>query len=398
MRRTSLRSLSRLLTLALLCAGCDSDPGTNTQLFPPISQHGGGSGSDDGGVTADSGVIADATVTPIAVSNACNDYAAARCTRYDTCTGGTHSIAVYGSVATCESRTSAECVLELVAPETSQTAATVEACAVSIGTQSCADIFDEVPTVACTPTPGSLTTGAACITSSQCASSYCALGPDAVCGSCAAVPQAGAHCASTDECGDRGGLTCAGGVCIPIGQTGSPCTSAIPCGYGLSCVGTTATTPGTCQAAVSDAGAACDPTGTTAPSCSADLGLTCDPVALTCVPTSYAAAGKPCGDLDGGVGGCAAGACVIEAPDAGKVVDAGVDASDAGDGGDDAAAVDAGPAPSAPDIGACVAAVTEGTACDVSLGPTCLPPAKCVLSGDGGTAGTCTLPSGTTCK
>jgi hypothetical protein len=295
----------------------------------------------------------------------------------------------------------AVCVLELAAPSTAQTAATVEACAVSIASQSCADMFNELATPACTPLAGALTTGAACISSSQCASTFCDVGPDAVCGSCAAVPKAGDPCASTDECGDRGGLTCAAGKCIPIGQSGSACTSAIPCGYELSCVGATASVPGTCQPAGTDAGAGCDPTEANAAGCAAEQGLACDPGSKTCVPVVYAAADKPCGALDGGAVGCSAGACVIPGIDAGPAVDAAAGAVDAGDGGLDAAinAADAAVvAPPAPTVGACVGAVTEGTACDTALGPPCLAPAECVRSGEGGTAGTCALPNAATCK
>jgi hypothetical protein len=113
----------------------------------------------------------------------------------------------------------------------------------------------------------------------------------------------------------------------------------------------------------------------------------------------YAAGGKPCGELDGGVVGCAAGECVIPGIDAGPIADAGVDAADAGDADTDAAVIDAAPPPPpvAPTSGSCVAAVAEGTACDLTIGPPCLAPAKCI-SGDGGAAGTCALPSGTTCK
>jgi hypothetical protein len=397
MRRVILGSL--FLLPALAWSACESDPGINESQFPPLSQHQGSGSGTDGGVVAEGGAGADAAVVPIAISNACADLAKARCTQNDACTGGLRNVALYGGEPTCEERVSLQCVVELSAPSIAQTAVTVEACAVSIATQSCADAFDEVPTAACVPIAGALTTGAACIASSQCGSTYCAIAPNAVCGSCAAVPKAGDHCGSTAECGDRGGLTCAGGVCIPIGQSGSPCTSAIPCGYGLSCVGGTASAPGTCQSAAADAGAACDPTGATAPSCGVDLGLTCDPATRACVPTTYATGGAECGKLDAGVAGCAAGACIITVPDAGTIVDAGVDAADAGDGGDDAATVDAGPAtaPGAPTTGVCAAAAKDGTECDVALGPPCLPPAQCV-SGDGGTAGTCMLPSAGTCK
>jgi hypothetical protein len=404
MRRSLLAAffVPLLPLVSLVYAGCDSDPGTSSSAFPNLGSRSGGSNGQDGGASlSDGAVAADATVTPVAVTAACADLAAARCKRDDACTSDQHNVAVYGSESTCESRTSAACVLELAAPSTAQTAATVEACAKSVPGQSCSDFFDEIPTPACAPLAGALTSGAACISSSQCASTYCAVAPGAVCGSCAAVPKAGDPCSGVAECGARGGLTCADGKCIPIGQSGSACTGAIPCGFGLSCVGATSSVPGTCQAAAADAGASCDPTGETAAGCSA--GLECDPTSSTCVLTVYAAGGKVCGALDGGAVGCAAGACVIPPYDAGPPVDAAPPVVDAGEdaeaGGD--AAVDASPPVDAappPAIGRCVAAVIEGTACDTMVGPPCLPPGECVHGADGGSAGTCAVPNGATCK
>jgi hypothetical protein len=386
---------------ALMWAGCNSDQGTTNGNFPTISQHpANGSGVESRPTPRDRGGGTDATVVPPAVATACGDLAVARCQRSDQCTGGRRNVAVYGSEAACEARTTAACVLDLAAPSTAQTAAGVEACATSVKTQSCADLFDEVPTSACVPVAGTLTTGAACITGSQCASTFCSIGPNAVCGSCATLPKAGDACATTEQCGERGGLTCAAGKCIPIGQSGSACTSAIPCGFGLSCVGASASAPGTCQAAGADAGVACDPTEGSGAACAVEQGLECDPGSRTCVLVAYVDGGGACGALDGGTVGCAAGACVIAAVDAGPPVDAAV--VDAGDGGDadvDAATtpVDAAPPP-APTVGVCVAAATEGNACDLMLGPPCLAPAQCVLDGDGGSAGKCALANGATCK
>jgi hypothetical protein len=44
--------------------------------------------------------------------------------------------------------------------------------------------------------------------------------------------------------------------------------------------------------------------------------------------------------------------------------------------------------------GLCLAAAVDGQACDGIVGPACLPPARCILANpDGGSGGSCLLPS-----
>jgi hypothetical protein len=45
----------------------------------------------------------------------------------------------------------------------------------------------------------------------------------------------------------------------------------------------------------------------------------------------------------------------------------------------------------------CVAVAADGDACDLSMGPTCLPPARCVVPAGGGVRGTCVPPDAKTC-
>jgi hypothetical protein len=50
------------------------------------------------------------------------------------------------------------------------------------------------------------------------------------------------------------------------------------------------------------------------------------------------------------------------------------------------------------ETGTCKSDAADGTACDIVLGPGCVTPARCVLTGaDGGSAGTCEIPLGATC-
>jgi hypothetical protein len=101
-----------------------------------------------------------------------------------------------------------------------------------------------------------------------------------------------------------------------------------------------------------------------------------------CASEMIVAGGAECGDVSAGVARCGAnGTCVLMASDAGGPVDAG---PDAGDGGEIA---DAG----LPTRGTCLAAASAGAACDVVNGPACVLPAKCVITTDGGTVGSCAI-------
>jgi hypothetical protein len=161
-------------------------------------------------------------------------------------------------------------------------------------------------------------------------------------------------------------------MCEPYGALNGSCDANDPCGYGLFCVGATASTstPGTCQMAVETLGAACG--GGTMPGCDTTSNLFCGGTAgaKTCMPITYVTDGMPCGDLSTtSRAECTAGACYTTT----------------------------GPAGSG-DTGTCKANAADGTACDIVLGPGCVTPARCVLSGaDGGSAGLCQIPLGATC-
>jgi hypothetical protein len=344
--------------LVVACGGStSSNPGTpgGSDGGSPTTGDGGGPSDAPGSLTAD---------------QACADAAKARCQRNDACSAGMLVATVYGDEATCEARLKTVCLSGLAATGAGGTPATVEACAQAIPSTPCADWLNDAPSAACLPQAGALANGAACGGSGQCASTFCGVGADAACGTCADAPKAGDPCTIAAQCGSRGGLTCANGACVAYGAASASCDRGHPCGYGLACVGAKSGASGTCQTAGASVGAACDPKSETAARCETVLGLVCDPATKKCVQQTVASAGGDCG-ADARCG--ASGTCTATGADAGS--------SDAG-----AAAG-----------GTCVAAIADGQPCDTASGPSCLAPARCVVSGDGGTAGACALSDPSTC-
>jgi hypothetical protein len=319
-------------------------------------------------------------------SKACGDEAAALCALRESCSPGYDVKRVYGTSALCESRTAQVCINALDANSQANTPANVEACAAAYPKEMCPDLFDNDPIMACVPPAGGLVNlGTACGASGQCATTYCAITQDAVCGTCQMLPNPGAPCQVQEDCGRD--LGCA----IPTGATSGKCaafaaataaclTGTIPCQSGLSCVGDDEVkgTMGACQTAASTVGAMCDATRKNMPSCDTDKGLVCVPTAAgsgvgTCKNIQLVAAGAACGDIGAmpitGFAVCEAGGlCKKAAPN--------------------------------DTTGTCVAPAADGAACDndPANGPPCLTPAKCVVpAGSSGTAGTCVVPNASTC-
>jgi hypothetical protein len=111
--------------------------------------------------------------------------------------------------------------------------------------------------------------------------------------------------------------------------------------------------------------------GGTAPGCDGTNGLFCGGTtgSKTCMAITYVTAGMPCGDLSStSHAECIAGGCYTATGSAGSG-----------------------------ETGTCKADAADGTACDSVLGPGCITPARCVLTGDGGSVGTCEIPLGSTC-
>ena len=366
MKRSAIAVSSVILVVAAfaLYLGCSVSSTADEGDGGTFADTGGGGGGDTGGGhdagQADTGPV-DAGTSP---GTACGDVAHARCARLDSCSNGTLVTVRYGDTATCESREKASCLASLAAPSAGGTPDTVEACARALPGEGCSDFLDTNPVAVCVARSGGLENGKPCAFSGQCTSTYCSVDTGGLCGVCAAVPAQNDSCGKTADCGNRGGLVCANNVCVAHGALNAQCDSAAPCGPGLTCVGSSTTVKGTCQASGVKAGDTCDPKHQTGAGCDKNLGLTCDTTAKTCVTVTLVGAGEVC---DNKLIDCKAGAaCVV---------------------------------PSGASQGTCVAAANDGEACDTGAGPSCLPTARCVwTSSDGGTAGVCTLPDGTACK
>jgi hypothetical protein len=294
---------------------------------------------------------------------ACQDVASARCARLDAC--GTNTVHLrFGDSATCVSRQKMSCLEGLSATSTGATPDTVEACAKALPSVTCNDLFNNTVSSTCQAQIGKLGTGEACVFNGQCRSQFCATAKNALCGECMAQPEGGDSCASLTSCGP--GLKCVnqGTVCASeVTQTGDACDRDDPCGSGFSCVGArpAAMMQGTCQPAVTLAGASCDPLHQTGSGCDPNLGLVCDVASSVCVAVTVVDAGRAC---DATAIVCSAsGTCVI---------------------------------PTGASLGTCVAAAADGAVCDTSLGPDCMNLSRCVVMGTS-TVGTCTLPSDAEC-
>jgi hypothetical protein len=334
-----------VMVLGAVLAGCGTAPDTT-----PAGGGGAGgitsgtAGAGTGGRSGAGGQVGP-TPAPAGASEACAAYVKATCGRRDACSAGKGNGLEYGSAMNCETRELPKCMASLSAAGTSKTVAALMACTAAIPQQSCSNYFDNVAPAACRPLAGSLADGAACLSSWQCKSTFCALPHGDVCGVCAPRPKAGDSCAQT-VCGI--GLLCHASTqqCVASVALNAPCDKNAPCAAGLGCVGNTATVKGVCKAEGITVGAACDPKSTSAAGCDKDLGLQCDPVALTCKLIPYADDGQPCGLVAGGTVMCKAGGLCV--------------------GG------------SATTAGVCKTPVKDGQACNVSAGPPCATPAKCV--------------------
>lgn len=317
---------------------------------------------------ADGGNDADSSAGPTA-QQACSDFSQAECAERTGCSAGSNITRTFGNIDECVIRETLACLNGLGAPQTGNSPTLVEACVAAYATYSCADFFNDNPPASCAAM-GSRATAAACAFNAQCASGYCAGNKTSLCGTCSAPPSAGASCLSSG-CGHGQSCVDTTMLCQAIGTTGSSCDGNSPCGSGLSCVGNIASTstPGTCQPAAEGAGTACG--GSAMPACDGTMGWFCGGAAgsKTCIAITYVTGGMPCGDLSTtSHADCIAGGCYTGT----------------------------GPVGSG-QMGTCLTDVAEGAACDTVLGPDCLEPARCVKGADG-SAGTCTVPTGSTCN
>ena len=281
----------------------------------------------------------------------CTSYAYARCSYLQTCS----STAVqnrYGTIAVCEAVFAGLCENSQNAPSTGATQASATACENTLTNTAtgwtCSNyLYGESIPPPCQTAPGSRPIGAACGVAQQCQTGYCALPLYGACGTCAPVPAAGASCAQF-ICPPT--LTCVAGTetCVAFAQEGASCSAAQPCSDGLTCVVASGTT-GTCEPGSDAMNEACSFTGA---GCNFYDGLTCNVETGLCATATLGAPGQACGVVGEQAASCLGGTCLR---------------------------------------GACVAYPLPGQPCDTVSGPPCIADARCIVSADGGTTGTCEL-------
>jgi hypothetical protein len=297
---------------------------------------------------------------------ACQAVAQARCNLRSTCSGGTRIARDYGDMNTCVVREKIACLNGLGAPSTGNSPSAVQSCARALPSESCSDFFLGNQPAPCIVT-GKLAQGAVCAFNGQCGTTFCAIPRNVACGICQPEPSAGTSCATTG-CGRGMECDAASMTCVVPGGLAASCNRETPCGPGLSCVGATTTTMGTCMAAGTTVGATCDPRQRTTPNCDGELGLYCNAVTLKCAALTYAAANAPCGTnaSDGTEISCASGGACVGA--------------------------------TATMLGSCQAPAADGGTCDTNAGPPCLAPARCITGGGTTTSGTCELNDAVMCQ
>jgi hypothetical protein len=329
----TLRAVARA-ALVFLLVGCGSTEDTD-----------GSAGAGPGGASGAGG-----SAPSVTAAQACSDEATAACAKYQACTGDFLVSYVFGDMATCVATREGYCTAGLGAPSSASTPATKEACAEDTPNESCTDFIDLTDSATCFTPAGTLGDGAACGTSSQCTSAWCAVASTAVCGVCAPKPKAGDACDASGLC--PSGLTCNTNTrkCQAPVQVGGACSTEAVCDTFLGCDdGGTGSGSGTCKALPATLGAACDPNL----GCDVLRGFLCYPPANTCGAIAFAGPGEPCG----AVSATSYALCKSSA------------------------ICNNGSNPS----GTCVASVGVGETCDVAFGPTCTPGLTCVTDGSSNT-------------
>jgi hypothetical protein len=293
---------------------------------------------------------------------ACNDRAKAACNLLNSCRQNGATI-VYGTLGICITQLANECMTGLIAPGTASSPGSVENCAKALPSESCQNYLQNNPVSQCLPQSGSNPDGAACAFNAQCQHAFCAIPAGTVCGTCQGPPAIGDSCAST-PCGYNQVCT-PSQVCAAYVASGGACdTMNNICAPHLACVIAAGMNSGTCQTKLTTAGAACDSKLQTAPDCDVESGLYCDGTSKMCVAYTYAVGGMPCGSMNNGAAYalCESGLCYDDGSGSGAM---------------------------------CVPTAGVGESCDTMMGPTCLAPGVCAISG--GTSGTCTALDGTMC-
>ena len=342
----------------------------------------------------------------VSIATACAEVAQARCTEASICslaaesTGtGFNILANYGDLATCVVRQKLNCTNALAAPQNGNTPAQLQQCTAALFGLSCMDFFDNQPPDVCTPT-GPRASSSPCTFNGQCMSGSCNGTKSTVCGTCGDPPVAGADC-SDSTCADGYRCVAATNECQLALSSNGACDSGHPCERGLSCMGenTKTMTAGTCETAGASVGVAC---GGTLPGCDPTRGLYCGGPAgaKTCMQIIYPGyngsvtvdGGATPTATDGGDGSTAGAAPTPAGTACSQLADGSRVGCVAGD-----CYTSTGLATGS-DLGACQPFAADKGACDTSVGPGCMFPARCVVFTTGnGTAGTCVVPDANAC-
>ncbi len=297
------------------------------------------------GPLADSGVDASADGAT-SITAACTDRAYAYCTQLETCST-TAVTTRFGNVQTCKKYLEATCESSISAPSSAATPAQAEACATAEASWACDDIIhsQNVPP-ACLAPAGPLANGTPCTVGQQCQTEWCSRPLGSECGVCAPSPQAGDPC-NGGACPSN--LSCTAAICAAYAELGDPCSASSPCDSGLTCVG------GVCQAGVTTVDSACDPAG---PGCDMFSGLACNAQSSTCKTLVLVPPGQACGQVANQSDACIVGECLR---------------------------------------GVCVGLGALGDPCDIVAGPGCASSLRCIVTSEGGTAGTCHITGAGSC-
>lgn len=248
----------------------------------------------------------------------CPDLAKAACKKLAECEAGL-SAYLFPDTASCEAYFAADCKTQATASGSKWTGDAIASCATTVSGVSCYDYWTAVKpltadtTLLCSLPAGTVATGGACGTSSQCQGALCST-VTAGCGKCATRGQAGASCDSVFNC-DKG-LDCAGTSprqCTLFLTQNQACNtetdgSSVHCHPTLACINGKCVTPAklneTCRPGKADCEAwlICSAAG----KCEQDLPSLGQPCNFACKAPGYcdmgtkkcvarAAAGAACG-------------------------------------------------------------------------------------------------------
>jgi hypothetical protein len=296
-------------------------------------------------------------------SEVCTERAKVECAKIAECSQGYAIQRSYGTMANCQADQKLTCMESVERTGSGNTPSYAATCTAAIKAQTCADRAAGVAIMACATSKGEFKDGTKCISSNQCASSYCKIPTGMDCGACATRKPEGMDCTASGECvmglycqRAAGALPNTMGKCAKRSAAGGPCNAVFLCDTMLSCVGFSASmgldgvctaraqkvndpcnnsdklcasglqcvgfsasmmTEGKCMPLGAKEGDACDRQGRVAPNCDGTIGLYCNqPYNMTnmttgapqyevgsmgvCKQRVFAKTGQPCGQAMNG--------------------------------------------------------------------------------------------------